>query len=119
MLNQPLSDPFVDTPLGIGNQSTLGGGTNDRLVGRPWTWSDRSGVKEISVSAVAQDEPVLGIKQNEPFRDRFDRIHQTALDLFESDLGISLCADIAPGPDHFDRCPSLSRIRCHSSCTQQ
>ena len=73
---QALRDPRVDSVLGVGHQVALGDPADDLLEWRPHE-AVRGVVRgELTVPAVAQDEPLLRIVQREGFRDALDSFEQ-------------------------------------------
>jgi hypothetical protein len=119
MSGQPLGDPFFDTAVGLLDRPTPCGGANDRLIGCSGTWRTKARIEQLAIGAVAEDQSVLSIIEDEPFRYRFDRVGQSTLDPLERDLGVSLRVISLQDPTTSTGWPSLSRIKCHSSCTQQ
>ena len=89
MPGQVLFDPLVDAALRISDHAALSCGTREGSERR----SRRDNVGEarvqLAITAVAQSETVLGVKQRETFRDRLDRIQQTLAALAHRLLGAS------------------------------
>ena len=72
-------------------------------IGRARRRRAQPGVEKFAIRPVADDQPVLGVVQREPLRDRLDRVAQALLAAPERDLRLLGCRDVAPRADHLDR----------------
>ena len=107
VLRQPLGHPFVDTPVCVLDEAALRRVADQLGVRRAWGRRAHAGIEQLAVGPVADDQPILGVIEREPFRDRLDRVSQPLLAAVERDLGLIAGGDIAPGAHHLDRLPVL------------
>ena len=81
MLSKSSRHPFLGSLNGIGDDATLDHRPEHLLKLQPWLVNVSHAGKELTIARIAQHHPIIGVVQEEAFRDALQRVGQSAASL--------------------------------------